>query len=115
MASGERSGVVQAEQLGVSTRLHQFATAVVEVQPARDPAPPGMVRRILPSSSCRGPRFPNTSPRAGWATISPRGVTRFWRGTLARIADASIGGVTAFDRRLATAFVEERQSNRRSG
>src|SRR5262245_33090706 len=36
---------------------------------------------MRPCSSWRQPRFPYTSPRAGSAISSPRGVTRFWRVT----------------------------------
>src|SRR3954447_21668035 len=43
---------------------------------------------MRPSASWRTPRFPYRSPRAGTATSSPRGVTRFCTGTSAEPADA---------------------------
>ena len=41
-------------------------------------------RTIRPASSCSTPRLPISAPRSGAATISPVGVTRFWRRSACR-------------------------------
>src|SRR5919198_3477333 len=46
---------------------------------------------MRPPSSCRQPRLPYTSPRAGWAISSPNGVTRFCSGMYVVCAVMTLG------------------------
>src|SRR4051812_4027908 len=46
---------------------------------------------MRPASSCRQPRLPYTSPRAGSAISSPNGVTRFCRGIYVVCAPMTLG------------------------
>ena len=77
----ERRHLVEEEELGELAGLQlRPALPAAELQAAGDPATRAVPAADATGSSCMHPRLPYRSPRAGWATSSENGVTRFCSG-----------------------------------
>ena len=84
VAGGERGRLVEEEQLREPARLHQRRTVpVAEPKPAGDPQLAVVVAADLAAVVMEAAAIAVHEAAFGVASRSPRGVTRFWRGTAA--------------------------------
>ena len=83
----QRHRLVEKEQLGVAARRHDSAAAALEREHAGHPMrhPPARGAELL-FVVMQHPAIAQKSPRAGCATISPKGVTRFCSGMVSALA-----------------------------
>ena len=91
-AALEKRGILMVVRRGsppeVALALGQDAAMIVCDRPLNDSVQQTQFRWVQrrrpsrPASSCSMPRLPMKSPRSGVATISPVGITRFWRVTI---------------------------------